>query len=60
MKKNPIEEARRYVDNAKKALNDNGKLLYMNYDGVQSKNTCDDGFRLANDIIDRCEKLLAS
>ena len=34
--------------------------LYMNYDGVQSKNTCDDGFRLANDIIDRCEKLLAS
>jgi hypothetical protein len=130
MNKNPIEEARRYVDNAKKALNDNGKLntethryddpkyvraagnylwlgvlmaldavfhvradrrtrvniddyeravskrdkkllgwvedgynimhLYMNYDGVQSKNTCDDGFRLANDIIDRCEKLLAS
>ena len=34
--------------------------LYMNYDGVQSKNTCDDGFRLANDIIDRCEKLMAS
>lgn len=26
MKKNPIDEARRYVDNAKKTLNDNGKL----------------------------------
>ena len=28
--------------------------LYMNYDGVQSKGTVDDGFRLANDIINRC------
>jgi hypothetical protein len=130
MKKNPIEEARRYVDNAKQTLIENGKLnmethryedpkyvraagnylwlgvlmaldavfevrkdrrtrvnidayeqavskrdkkllgwvedgynimhLYMKYDGVQSKNTCDDGFRLANDIIDRCERMLAS
>lgn len=129
MKKNPIDEARRYVDNAKKTLNDNGKLntethqyedpkyvraagnylwlgvlmaldavfqirkdrrtrvniddyeravskrdkkllswvesgynvmhLYMNYDGIQDKNTCDSGFRLANDIIDRCASMLS-
>ena len=26
MKKNPIEEARRYVDNAKQTLTENGKL----------------------------------
>ena len=32
--------------------------LYMNYDGVQSKDVCDSGIRLANDIIDRCEIML--
>ena len=32
--------------------------LYMNYDGIQSKATCDEGFRIANDIIDRCAMLL--
>ena len=32
--------------------------LYMTYDGIQSKRTCDDGFRLANEIIDWCEKAL--
>ena len=32
--------------------------LYMNYDGVQSKGTVDDGFRLANDIIERCATML--
>lgn len=32
--------------------------LSMNYDGVQSKDICDSGFRLANDIIDRCEIML--
>ena len=32
--------------------------LYMNYDGVQAKGVCDEGFRLANDIIDRCATLL--
>lgn len=32
--------------------------LSMGYDGVLRKATCDDGFRLANDIIDRCERLL--
>ena len=32
--------------------------LYMNYDGVQSKEVCDSGIRLANDIIDRCEIMM--
>ena len=128
-KKNPIDEARRYVENAKTVLMEHGELnpqtyryedpkyvraagnylwlgvlmaldavfhvrndrrtrvninayeeavskrdnkllgwvtdgyqvmhLYMNYDGIQSKKTCDDGFRIANNIIDRCEKLMA-
>lgn len=31
--------------------------LYMGYDGVQNKTTCDEGFRLANEIIDRCSLL---
>ena len=30
----------------------------MGYDGVQHKPICDEGFRLANDIIDRCEEIL--
>ena len=33
--------------------------LYMNYDGNQSKGVCDDGFRIANAIIDRCEMMLS-
>jgi hypothetical protein len=33
--------------------------LSMDYDGNSRKAVCDDGFRLANDIIDRCEKMLA-
>ena len=123
-KKNPIDEARRYVDNARETLREKGELdpelkiyqddkyvraagnylwlgtlmaldavfhvrqdrrtrvdikdylaavgkrdrkllalvnsgydvmhLYMNYDGNPSKGVCDDGFRLANDIINRC------
>lgn len=127
-KKNPVEEARRYVDNAKKLLIENGELdtetrlygdskyvrmagntlwtgvllvldaafhvredrrrrvnieaykeainkrdeklsklvntgyevmhLFMGYDGTRDKNTCDSGFRLANDIIDRCAPML--
>lgn len=127
--KDPIAEARRYVDNARKTLKENGELdvelnryndekyvraagnylwlgvlmaidavfhvrkdrrtrvdindyrdtvgkrdrkllalmndgydvmhLYMNYDGNQSKGLCDDGFRLANTIINRCETMLA-
>lgn len=127
-KKNPIDEARRYVENAKKTLKENGELdvelnryeddkyvrsagnylwlgvlmaldavfhvredrrtrvdiddyrkavgkrdrkllalvndgyevmhLYMNYDGNQSKGVSDDGFRIANNIIDRCEAMV--
>lgn len=128
-KKNLIKEARRYVDNARDALADNGKYnqelklyeddkyvraaghylwhavlmsldavfhvradrrtrvdvndyreavrkrdkkllallnsgynvmhLSMDYDGTSTKMVCDDGFRLANDIIDRCERMLS-
>lgn len=127
-KKNPIEESRRYVDNARKILRENGELdtelniyqdekyvraagnylwlgvlmaldavfhvrqdrrtrvdikdylaavgkrdkkllalvntgydvmhLSMNYDGIQSKGVSDEGFRLANNIIDRCEAMV--
>ena len=130
MKKNPIDEARRYVENAERVLRENGKLneeakryedpkyvraagnylwlgvlmaldavfdvrkdrrtrvniddyeravlkrdkklfnwgkdgysvmhLYMNYDGTARKSVCDDGFHLANDIIDRCATMLQS
>ena len=33
--------------------------LSMNYDGNQSKAVCDEGFRLTNDIIDRCERMVS-
>ena len=33
--------------------------LSMNYDGVQSKDLCDMGFRLATQIIDRCETMIS-
>ena len=33
--------------------------LAMNYDGVPAKGVSDEGFRLANAIIDRCETMLA-
>ena len=132
----PIREARRYVDNAKEALDERGKLNYetrryedekyvkaaghylwhsvlialdavfhvkkakrnrkgdgshvdiddyiaavsprdkkllayvvtgykilhvaMGYDGASSKATCDDGIRIANEVINRCETLMAS
>ena len=32
--------------------------IYMGYDGVQDKTTCDSGFRIANTIIDRCAVML--
>ena len=32
--------------------------LSMTYDGNQSKGVSDDGFRLANSIIDRCEAMV--
>ena len=127
-RKNPIDEARRYVENARKTLKENGELdvelnryndekyvrsagnflwlgvlmaldavfhvrqdrrtrvdiddyrkvvsnrdkkllalvndgyevmhLYMNYDGNQSKGVSDDGFRIANNIIDRCAAMM--
>ena len=127
-RKNPIDEARRFVENARKTLKENGELdtelniyqddkyvraagnylwlgvlmaldavfhvredrrtrvdikdyrdavgkrdkkllakinsgydvmhLYMNYDGNQSKGVSDEGFRLANNIIDRCAVLV--
>ena len=127
-KKDPIEEARRYVDNARETLKEKGEFnaelnryddekyvraagnylwlgvlmaldavfhvredrrtrvdiddyrkavgkrdrkllalvndgyevmhLYMNYDGNQSKGVSDDGFRIANNIIDRCEAMV--
>ena len=130
MKKDLIKEARRYVDNADKALRENGRYnkelnlyeddkyvraaghylwhsvllaldavfhvradrrtrvdvndyyeavrkrdkkllalvnsgyntmhLSMDYDGNSRKNICADGFALANEIIDRCAKMLAS
>lgn len=126
---NPVEEARRYVDNARKVLVENGKLemetmcyeddkyvraagnylwysvlimldavfnvktsdrphpdikdykeavrhrdkklltlvnaayatahITMGYDGNPSKETCNEGFRLANSIIDRCASMLS-
>ena len=64
MKRNPISEARRYVEKRDRKLLsyvNNGydvMHLYMTYDGNQSKEVCDGGFRLANAIIDRCETML--
>lgn len=130
VKKNPVEEARRYVDNAKTLLLEHGELdvetrsygdpkyvkmagntlwsgvllvldavfhvrkdrrtrvhiedyqeavgkrdkkllrylnsgydimhIYMGYDGIQDKDTCDSGFRIAGTIIDRCAAMLAA
>lgn len=34
--------------------------LSMTYDGVQSKNICNEGFVYANDIIDRCANMMPS
>lgn len=34
--------------------------LSMGYDGIQIKTICDDGFRIVNAIIDRCEKMTPS
>lgn len=126
-KRDPIEESRRYVDNAKQTLKEHGQLdvvenhyqdakyvksaghflwcgvlialdavfhvkegrkrvdinsyrsvirqrdrkllglvndgyeyihLYMTYDGVLSKRQCDEGFLIANEIIDKCAMML--
>lgn len=58
---NPIGEAINKRD--KKLLstvNDAYEIihLYMNYDGVLRKTICDDGFELANEIIDRCAVMI--
>ena len=34
--------------------------LSMGYDGILKKSICNDGIQIANNIIDRCENLLAS
>ena len=34
--------------------------LSMDYDGTSRKSVCDDGFHLANEIIDRCAAMRAS
>lgn len=34
--------------------------LSMDYDGTPSKSVCGEGFRLANEIIDRCANMIAS
>ena len=43
-------------------VNDSYEILHlqMAYDGVQRKATCDDGFNLANEIIDRCAVMLSA
>ena len=43
-------------------VNDGYEVLHlqMGYDGVQRKSTCDDGIRLANEIIDRCAVMLSA
>ena len=33
--------------------------VYMGYDGNQSKATCMEGFRFANEIIDRCAAMMS-
>lgn len=32
--------------------------LSMNYDGAQSKNVCDEGFRLAENIVNKCMTMM--
>ena len=41
-------------------MNDGYQIMHlsMNYDGIQDKVICDQGFRVANEIIDRCESLV--
>ena len=34
--------------------------LDMGYDGIQSKRICDEGIRMANEIIERCRTLISS
>ncbi len=43
-------------------LNTSYQILHlsMGYDGVLFKKSCDSGFQITNDIIDRCERLRAN
>ena len=43
-------------------VNDAYNILHldMTYDGISNKDLCDLGFRLANDIIDRCSLMIPS
>ena len=43
-----------------KTVNEAYNILHldMTYDGIAAKDVCDAGFRLANDIIDRCAAML--
>lgn len=82
-KKDPIQEAQRYVDNAITSLTEKAELDYqeilekrdrklltyvndgynimhlsMGYDGIQKKSICQEGIRIANEIIERCRKMI--
>ena len=41
-------------------VNDAYNILHlsMGYDGIQNKKVCDEGLNIANEIIDRCSKML--
>ena len=43
-----------WINNAYKTMH-----LSMNYDGNQDKGICDSGFRIANQIIDRCATMIS-
>ena len=59
-----IKDYRTVVGNRDRKLlglvNDGYEIIHllMGYDGTLSKTICDEGFRLANKIIDRCETMI--
>ena len=59
-----VNDYRRVIGNRDKKLlglvNDGYDIihLYMAYDGSLSKRTCDEGIRIANEIIDKCAIML--
>lgn len=59
-----IKDYRTAVGNRDKKLlglvNDGYEIIHllMGYDGTLSKTLCDEGFRVANDIIDKCAVML--
>ena len=42
-------------------LNNGYNILHlsMGYDGIQNKKVCDEGFRIAKEIIDRCAVMMS-